>query len=260
MKRVLFLLFFVCLFITNSFAQPDTGLVYVPSGSFKMGSKTGEADEQPVHKVKISGFYIGKYEVSNREFAEFLNVKGNQFEHNVLWINIDGHWRDLKCRIYEKDSSFFVEKGYEDYPVNFVSWDAANAYCKWKGGRLPTEAEWEYIAKKFSHSPDSLEYYHWHAANSENKIHKIGAGTANLLGIYNLQGNLWEWCADWYDNHYYEKSPRKNPLNMVPNDYKVIRGGSWANNKKMLNPSNRNAIKPNINKINVGFRIAYDLE
>jgi formylglycine-generating enzyme required for sulfatase activity len=250
------LLFFISCF--NLYAQPDTGLVYVPSGSFKMGSKHGETDEQPVHKVKISGFYIGKYEVTNREFVEFLNAKGNQFEHNVLWINTDGHWRNLKCRINEKDGKFFVDKAYEYYPVNFVSWYGANAYCKWKGGRLPTEAEWEYIVKKYPLIKDSIDTHSWHSANSNNQIHKIAQAKPNILGIYDLLGNLWEWCADWYDNRFYEISNRKNPLNNTPNDYKVIRGGSWANDKSMLNISNRNAIKPNINKVNVGFRIAYD--
>jgi len=257
-KSFLFIQLFFLAFFVDSFAQPDTGLVYVPAGSFKMGSKHGEADEQPVHKVKISGFYIGKYEVTNREFVEFLNIKGNQFEHNVLWINTDGHWRNLECRIKEKDGKFFVAKEFENYPVNFVSWYAADAYCKWKGGRLPTEAEWEYIVKKFPLLNDSIDAHSWHSANSGNKIHKIAQTKANSLGIYDLQGNLWEWCADWYDNRFYEKSKRKNPLNNTPNDYKVIRGGSWANDKSMMNKSNRNAIKPNINKINVGFRIAYD--
>ena len=236
----------------------DTKLVYVPKGKFKMGSKLGEQDEQPVHKVKISAFYMSKYEITNREFAEFLNAKGNRFEQNVLWINTDGNWRDLRCRIYEKNGKFFVEKGYEDYPVNFVSWYGANAYCKWKGGRLPTEAEWEYVAKKFAGDSDSLSVTAWHSGNAKAKIHRVGAGKANRIGIYDLQGNLWEWCADWYDYNFYTKSPKKNPVNTKVNDYKVIRGGSWANEKEMLNPSNRNAIKPNINKINIGFRIVFD--
>jgi formylglycine-generating enzyme required for sulfatase activity len=241
----------------------DSSLVFVKGGTFKMGSKTGEEDELPVHKVKLSDFYIGKYEVTNGEFVVFLNEKGNQYEDHALWIKPEGKWRNLKCRIYEKDSAFFVEKGYEQYPVNFVNWYGANEYCKWKGGRLPTEAEWEYAAIGGKDAkrgiPLPVEEKAWYSVNSNNKIHKVGTKKPNVLGIYDMQGSLWEWCADWYDAKYYELSDRKNPLNKMKSDYRVIRGGSWANDEKMLCITNRNAIKPKINKINLGFRVVYDL-
>jgi len=241
----------------------DSSLVFVKGGTFKMGSKTGEEDELPVHKVKLSDFYIGKYEVTNGEFVVFLNEKGNQYEDHALWIKPEGKWRNLKCRIYEKDSAFFVEKGYEQYPVNFVNWYGANEYCKWKGGRLPTEAEWEYAAIGGKDAkrgiPLPVEKKAWYSVNSNNKIHKVGTKKPNVLGIYDMQGSLWEWCAEWYDAKYYELSDRKNPLNKIKSDYRVIRGGSWANDEKMLCITNRNAIKPKINKINLGFRIVYDL-
>ena len=248
-------------------AKLDTLPIFVKGGKFKMGDKFGEKDEMPVHKVRLSGFYIGKYEVSNIEFARFLNKKGNKYEDHSYWINMEGKWRGLKCRIYQIDNEFLVENGYENYPVNFVNWYGANAYCKWKGGRLPTEAEWEYAAKggvptgstTWKDSGIHIDEKAWYSSNSDNKIHKIGTKYANTLGIHDMQGNLWEWCSDWYDVKFYTKSGRNNPENINIAEYKVMRGGSWANNETMLRITNRNAVKPNINKINLGFRIVFDL-
>lgn len=258
-------------FIKNSEANKyngDSTLVFVKGGSFKMGNKSGEKDELPVHRVKLSDFYIGKYEVTNIEFIEFLNKKGNQYEDHAYWIDTDGKWRGLKCRIYKNNNEFAIEKGYKNHPVNFVSWYGANAYCKWKDGRLPTEAEWEYAARRGVETLNatSLQYtggnkideLAWYSSNSDKKIHKTGTKYSNALGIHDMQGSLWEWCSDWYDAKYYSKSKRKNPQNLNKADYKVMRGGSWANNKAMLRITNRNALKPNINKINLGFRIVYD--
>jgi len=244
----------------------DSTLVFVKGGVFKMGSTNGEKDEIPVHRVKISDFFIGKYEVSNIEFVQFLNKKGNKYENHAYWINTSGKWRNLKCRIFENNNVFFVEIGYENHPVNFVSWYGANEYCKWKGGRLPTEAEWEYAAKggvETRHAlslqpPDyNINNFVWYSANSNNKINQIGTKKPNVLGIYDMLGSLWEWSSDWYDAEYYSKSKRKNPQNIIKADYKVMRGGSWANDKTMLRISNRNAVNPNSNKINLGFRIVF---
>jgi len=260
---------------TNNYYE-DSTLIFVKGGSFKMGDRNCEKDELPRHRVKLSDFYIGKYEVSNIEFAEFLNIKGNQYNDHSYWINTKGIWRDLKCRIFAENNKFIVEKRYENHPVNFVSWYGANAYCKWKGGRLPTEAEWEYAAKGGveTHSPipntfgsraslppppNNIGDFAWYSSNSDNKINEVGNKKPNVLGIYDMQGSLWEWCSDWYDAKYYAKSKRKNPQNLDKADYKVLRGGSWANDKEMLRITNRNALNPNTNKINLGFRIVYDL-
>ncbi|MFN8254726.1 MAG: SUMF1/EgtB/PvdO family nonheme iron enzyme [Bacteroidales bacterium] len=243
----------------------DTSVVFISGGKLKLGFKHGEPDEKPSRKIGIKGFFIGKYEVSNVEFALFLNEKGNQFEGNGQWINLEGKWNDIKCRIYFSDSLFKVEKGFENYPVNFVSWYGANAYCKWKNGRLPTEAEWEYTARfneKELTNLDSLEAgnYGWHKFNSEENIHKSGLKKPTSAGIYDIMGNLWEWCADYYDASYYKKRPRNNPAGPEHGDFRVIRGGAWTNGPAMMRITNRNAINPNSNKINVGFRIVYDLE
>ncbi len=244
----------------------DSNLIFVEQGTFKMGDHKGEPDEHPQKKIKLSAYYIGKYEVTNAEYAAFLNEKGNQPEGNTLWINLNGNWRNLNCRIYEKDSQFLVEKGYEEYPVNFVSWFGANAFCKWKGGRLPTEAEWEYAAKGGKYSKGKLlkeierklEDYAWFSINSLEHCHQKGKKLPNILGLYDIYGNLWEWCSDYYGSAYYRQKRGKNPKGPTNGDYRIIRGGSWTNSKEMMRISNRNALNPNTSRINIGFRIVYD--
>jgi formylglycine-generating enzyme len=244
----------------------DSGLIYIEPGTFTMGSKKGEADEMPLKKINVNGFYIGKYEVTNQEFVIFLNSMGNNFEDNSLWIDLEGKWKNLKCRIHNVEGKFIVEEGYEDFPVNFVSWYGANAYCKWKGGRLPTEAEWEFAAKggkyakrKIIHETEkNLGFYAWYHENTNEQWHRKGQKKANVLGIMDIYGNLWEWCQDFYDPDYLKKISKNNHKGPEQGDFKVIRGGSWTNNAQMMRISNRNAVNPNSNKINIGFRIVFD--
>jgi formylglycine-generating enzyme len=271
--KLLLLSFVLCILPLFMYAQhkqmalqTDSNLVFVEGGSFKIGDKHGEPDETPLKKIKLDAFLIGKYEVTNKEFVEFLNKNGNQFEDNSQWIDLSGKWNTLKCRIYQIDNQFFVETGYEDFPVNFVNWYGANAYCKWRGGRLPTEFEWEYVAKGGKHGQKehhseiekNLENYAWFSENSNDQVHKRGLKKSNILGIFDLQGNVWEWCQNFYASNYYQNITRKNPEGPQQADFRVIRGGSWTNSREMLRVSNRNAINPNTNRINVGFRIVFD--
>lgn len=259
------ILFYFFLNIIPIFSQaPDTGLAFIEGGKFRMGNKQGESDENPVHTVILDDFYIGKYEVTNSQFAEFLNENGNKVEHNSIWILLSGNWRDEKCRIYFEDSVFKVEEGYENYPVTFVNWNGADAYCKWKGGRLPTEAEWEYVAKGGNLKNDSSEFFLDEFAvyknNSEDKPAQVGSKKASVLGIYDLFGNMTEWTTDWYNENYYKTSVKENPQCSETGDMKVIRGGSWYNSSEMISATNRRGAAPNFNNITIGFRIAYSIK
>ncbi|MBN2664425.1 MAG: SUMF1/EgtB/PvdO family nonheme iron enzyme [Bacteroidales bacterium] len=246
-------LFFPLLFC----AQVSSDYVFINGGKFKMGS-TINNDEKPIHTVKISDFYILNHEVTNSEYATFLNVVGNQFESHIQWINIEGEWRNCKCRIFEQDSTYYVEKGYENYPVTFVNWYGANAYAKWVGGQLPTEAQWEYVAylseQEIINTNVDIKKYALVKQNSEYKVNPVKT-TDPLLDIYDLFGNLAEWCSDWYFVDYYKKSARKNPLGPPLGDQKVIRGGSFATNITAVNKSNRRASSPTNHNITIGFRV-----
>ncbi len=234
-----------------------TDYVFVKGGKFIMGNNAID-DENPAHKVTIDDFYILKHEVTNAEFVHFLNEKGNKLEGNTVWIKLSGKWRHEKCRIYQKDSVFYVEKGYENYPVFFVSWWGAEAYAEWCGGRLPTEAEFEYIAKK---SFDTIKLDS--ASLSKYAVFKGNSGYSPapvmskqpVMGIYDILGNMSEWCYDWYQNDYYAQSPKKNPKCTQTAKQKVKRGGSWASRYKSISPNNRKASNPNNNNITIGFRV-----
>ncbi len=254
-KLLLLILLFLSVILD---AQIDTGFVFVRGGRFWMGSIRGQEDEQPVHKVRVSDFYVSRTEVTNVQFVEFLNAKGNQRQGNTQWIDLGGCWRSFHNPIYEKDGRFYVRKGYENYPVMFVSWWGAEAYCEWKGGRLPTEAEWEYLARKaFTDSipGDSLLAVAWVRENSGYKPCPVAQKKPTPPGVYDLFGNMREWCYDWYDAGYYSNSRRKNPLGPENGQMKVIRGGSWESYARSLRVANRGALGPDNNNITVGFRV-----
>jgi len=230
--------------------------VLIQGGTFQMGS-TINSDEQPVHSVTVSNFYMSKYEVTNKEFCEFLNVKGNQTEGGVEWINLQGSREEEKCRIQKNGSVYTVQSGYENYPVIYVSWYGATAYCQWltqKSGktyRLPTEAEWEYAAGNGSRHTK----YSWGDGNPSGKnggnvadmtakrkfsdwtifegyddgyvyAAPVGSFNPNSLGLYDMSGNVWEWCSDWYASTYPSGS-QTNPTGAATGSFRVLRGGSW---------------------------------
>ena len=228
-----------------------------------MGSKN-QKDEKPIHKIKISDFYVLNHEVTNAEYCQFLNVKGNQYAGNTKYISLTSKWRNEKCKIYENDSVFYVKYGYENHPVIFVSWWGADAYSRWIGGRLPTEAEWEYLAylsaKNNELSIEYLERYAVFKDNSNNIYSKIKSKKPNSVGIYDLFGNLSEWCNDWYSPNYYAKSIKNNPKGPKEGVQKVKRGGSWVNKFSSISSTNRKASNPNNHNITIGFRVVIPIE
>jgi len=236
------------------FIQKSTGddnLIFVQGGTFQMGSNSGDSNEKPVHTVTVDDFYIGKYEVTNREYIEFFNAKGvnsNGSYSGTEYIDMD----DEDCAIgYRNGKFYFKGSSYandENYPVIEVTWYGADAYCKWKGGRLPTEAEWEYAArggnksKGYTYSgSNTIGNVAWYTSNSGDKTHPVGTKQSNELGIYDMSGNVWEWCSGWYEKNYYSSSPRNNPQGPSSGSRRVVRGGSWYtfdNFCRVANPYN----------------------
>ena len=187
------------------------GMVLIPAGEFRMGSNSGDPDEKPVHSVYVDAFYMDKYEVTNAQYAAFLNAKGKHTEGGNTWLNIGAARVEYVAGVYR------AKGGYENHPVTYVSWHGAVAYSKWKGKRLPTEAEWEKAARgnlvgltyPWGNSIDSSK------ANYNNRIKDttaVGKYTANGYGLYDMAGNVWEWCLDEYNSGFYALSPSQNPL------------------------------------------------
>lgn len=270
--RVLFLISILILPYIGYCQTFNTDLVFIKGGKFKIGSKIGDDDEKGGKKIYINDFYISKFEVTNAQFCDFLNHKNPNASELMKYISLSGEFENLTCRIYQKDSLFHVEKGFGNYPVYFVSWFGAEAYCKFAGGRLPTEAEWEYVAKggktsffdklfvryQFSGSNNPGELA-WYRNNSKEKPHPVGQKKPNKLNVFDMCGNLAEWCSDWYLPDYYKHSSEKNPQGPEIGRLKVHRGGSWYNTPDMLRITNRRASKPLTENATIGFRFVKDV-
>jgi len=222
------------------FIDPITGMkfVYVKGGCYQMGDIFGDGnlDERPVHKVCVDGFYMGKYEVTQREYKKIIGSNPPRFK---------------------KGSS---------YPVEEVSWNDAQDFIRklnslsGKTFRLPTEAEWEYAARsggkrdRYSggNSPDSVA---WYTNNSGSSTHPVGRKSPNGLGIYDMSGNVWEWCSDWYNKDYYSSSPRNNPQGPWSGSARVDRGGCWDNDPRFVRSAFRYGNRPDYRLNDLGFRL-----
>jgi formylglycine-generating enzyme required for sulfatase activity len=241
---------------------PDTDQlewVTVNGGTFQMGSDNGEFDEQPVHTVTVNTFYINKYEITNSQYCEFLNARGVAPDGSyggIDYIDID----ITGCQITYSGNQFIPENGKDSHPVNYVTWDGAGAYCVWAGVRLPTEAEWEFAARGGNQSlgyiysgSDNVDDVGWYVTNAVNESHPVGQKLPNELGLYDMSGNVWEWCSDWYSSGYYGISPTSNPQGPDSGTNHAVRGGSYLISGDNLRSANRQDAG-NWGWISVGFR------
>jgi len=221
--------------------MPAPTMILVDSGTYKMGSTNGLKNEKPVHTVTLKSFYIGQYEVTQ-----------------ALWQKVMG----------DKPSHF---SGCSDCPVEEVTPEQIQQFITrlnqltGKHYRLPTEAEWEYAAlggnksKGYKYSGgDDLGEVAWCEDNSEKRTHPVGQKKPNELGLYDMSGNVWELCADWFNKNYYAISPVNNPLNYKKAVHRVVRGGSWRSPAERCYSKARNRNINDHHKQNGGFRLALD--
>ena len=257
--------------------EPDNMPMHlIPSGTFLMGSTDDNVnagdDEKPQHEVTLDPFYIDKYEVSVTQYALFLNELGG---YENACNQVDCAWPRERAStsnylsITELEDGTLLFAPFEDfgnYPVNYVTWYGASNYCQWVGGRLPTEAEWEYAARGTDgrpypwgrREPDTLRAV-FNSEGFENlkPVDALPDG-ASPFGVFAMAGSMWEWTADWYAPDYYSESPAINPLG-PEGDERVIRGGGWPNNNlaDRLRSANRSASPPDTLSAAYGFRCAY---
>ena len=237
-------------------------MVLIPAGEFQMGSSDGDGDESPVHTVYLDAFYMDMYEVTNQQYTRFLNQYGRDSEDSgkkLVWIG------DQCSRIEKVGNAYRSRSGYENHAVVYVSWYGAVEYAHFYGKRLPTAAEWEkaarggLVGKRYpwgdSISHDDANY---HGASSKDEwkgTSPVGSFPPNGYGLYDIAGNVGEWCADWYDKDYYSASPRANPGGPGSGYYRVLRGGSWLCNTNALRVANRSICPPSsTSNCHGGFR------
>mgnify|MGYP001565862054 FL=1 len=253
----------------KTFKEPVTGMefVLVKGGCFQMGDTFGDGDgaaffsdtqrviqmekekasvglysaEKPVHEVCVNDFYIGKYEVTQKQ------------------------WQD----VMGDNPSYFRNCG--DCPVAKISWNDIEEFINklnqktGKNYRLPTEAEWEYAARsggkneKYAGGND-IDSIAWYSSNSGSKTHPVGQKQPNGLGIYDMSGNVWEWVQDWYDENYYKNSPKDNPKGANGSAYRILRGGSWFSIPLNLRTAKRSRLEPADRISDNGFRLAFPLK
>ncbi len=280
-------------------------MILIPAGEFKMGTDASEIpqliqwakqwfsnakadwfeDETPRHTVYLDALYIDKYEVTNAQYAKFLNAYGKNVDavgHELLMIN-SGY-----CLIKKVRNTYKPNAGYEDHPVIEVTWYGAATYAQFYGKRLPTEAEWEKAArgglagKRYPWGDSKPDGSNVNFADKNTNFHgsditindgyertaPVGSYQPNGYGLYDMAGNVYEWCADEVDKNYYSKSPKNNPkgpgvpimfknddfTNLDKSSLCVLRGGSWRFNPYNLRCADRDYLVPTRTFNYVGFR------
>ena len=230
-------------------------MALIPAGEFTMG-RTKETsddasgmrplilrDDRPPHSVRLDAYYMDRHEATHAEYAEFVKSTGRRPPY---------HWLDGEMPSDAADSAIYN-----------VDWNDASSYCEWAGKRLPTEAEWERAARGGLEGAD----YPWgdDKALPEKARHATGDGPGpveqhppNAFGLYDMAGNVSEWCSDWFERTYYERSPAENPQGPGDGIYRIIRGGAWSDGPRRITVFFRNWVRPNQRTPNLGFRCVKD--
>jgi len=257
----------------------------IPAGTFTMGSPESEVNsylDETQHEVTLSAFRMSKYEITNAQYAAFLNAKsigsdglyaaGAYPTDTLIYASSDSsNWG-----LHFSGTQWMPVAGYETSPVINVTWYGAAEFATYVGGSLPTEAQWEYACRAGTTSPFSTgtcltnlqANYYWGApygtctntvTTYPGKPQPVGTYAANAYGLYDMHGNVWEWCADWYGD--YPTSPQTNPTGSATGLYRVFRGGSWYSDaeycRSAYRESNYLSNYPNSYSIDVGFRVVF---
>jgi serine/threonine-protein kinase len=239
--------------------QDGMAMVFVPAGDFIMGSLLGigSDEEAPQHRVTLGGYWIDEAEVTNAQYRAFVDATG--------------YPAPALCK---PDDLTYTDPEKTDHPVVCVSWDDAQAYCAWAGGRLPTEAEWEKAARgldqrnypwgnRFDGSRANycdvqceLDYKDSQADDGYARTAPVGSypAGASPFGALDMAGNVWEWVGDWYSFSYYGRSPEINPQGPGIGEERVLRGGAWSAFSENLRSAYRAWLAPGQGDRAIGFR------
>ena len=240
-----------------------------------MGAADADADERPVHRVHVSEFLIGRFPVTQDEYAKFVRATGHPPPaiRDVPLVAAGGReaqFKELSAPYVWSDGE--PPPGRGAHPIALVRYDDAQAYCAWLSGtlaqtvRLPTEAEWEKAARggaegqryPWGQALDSsrCNYLADPAAKQQSGTRPTGMYQPNAYGLYDMAGNVWEWVSDWYAADYYGRGEERDPVGPASGNMRVVRGGSWVNDDvSMLRCGYRHAVPPDTYTYSIGFRI-----
>jgi sulfatase modifying factor 1 len=255
-------------------AAPD--FARIPAGDFLMGASDGDADQRPVHRVTVGEFFIGRFPVTNDEYAKFIRATGHRAPSvdeapAIAAGGLETVFRDLAAPYVWQGGQ--PPAGHANHPVVLVQYDDAVAYCSWLSEvtqrivRLPTEAEWEKAARGGADGqrypwgndfdPAACSYLADASVKRSRGTRPTGTYPANAYGLCDMIGNVWEWVSDWYDAEYYGRDDHRNPGGPDAGTLRVVRGGSWVTDDlEMLRSSYRHQVPPDTYAYSVGFRIA----
>ncbi len=244
-------------------AAGDSGMVLIPSGEFKMGSAQGRDNEAPVHTVTLDSFWMDRFLVTNRQYKAFCDATKRSYPPAPHFAGIGDYFSQ-----------------YPDHPVVGISYGDAEAYAQWLGKRLPTEAEWEYAARgglaekqypwgdaapntvKANFADQSTDFA-WRSLTTSDGFpftSPVGRFTPNGYGLYDMAGNVWQYCADWFADGYYRKSLSNNPKGPATGEERVIRGGCWYSSAGDLRCARRSKSAGWGGMYGIGFRCVYDVK
>ncbi len=215
-------------YVENANGDLGMKMIYVEGGTFQMGATSEQQglkpsdDELPPHYVTLSSYYIGECEVTQAQWERIMGTSIYQ----------------------QRDKAYPTNQNISDvgdnYPMYFISWEDAQNFCEelsritGKNYMLPTEAQWEFAARESNNSSgskysggNSIDAIAWYGSNSDERVHQVKQKRPNRLGLYDMSGNLWEWCRDWYDSEYYLYSEKTNPEGPLSGEKRLLRGGSW---------------------------------
>jgi len=258
--------------------------VNITGGTFTMGSPSSEIwrfNDEIQYQVTLSDFKISKYEVTNAQYSTFLNAKnidssglyfvGPYHTQHLIFASSDTY----DFGLHYTDGQWTPVIGYENHPVIYVTWYGATEFANYVGGRLPTEAEWEYACRATTTTPfntgeclsNEQAIYYWaypYALCYNNSIipypettQAVGTYPANAFGLHDMHGNAWEWCSDRYGN--YPTTAQTNPTGATTGSDRVVRGGSWHRDAQYCRSASRDHAKPDIGHHSFGFRVVSTL-
>jgi sulfatase modifying factor 1 len=240
--------------------KDGASMVLISAGDFLMGTpvsqRDGGRDEYPQRTIFLDAFALDVYEVTNGRYLRFMTATGHRVPENP---------RDAKLTVWKGST---VPEAFKDHPVVNVDWHDASAYCAWAGKRFPTEAEWERAARgpngrRFpwgDTEPTRILANYLNQWRNGAGLEPVGSHPqgASAEGVQDLEGNVWEWVADWYDPHYYEHGPTRNPQGPSEGTRRVIRGSGWESEAPLLRAAHRLSSDPKNRNHSLGFRCATD--